>query len=115
MNNLEVRSSFSIAVLVASILCIVSLTGSLAKDALQTITGRVVGVHDGDSITVLASGNEQLKVRLDGIDAPELRQPFGQKSKQALSDLVFNNSVALQVTGKRSLQENIGRSGGEWS
>ena len=59
-----------------------------------------MGVHDGDSITVLAAGNVQLKVRLDGIDAPELKQPFSQQSKQALSGLVFGRTVNLHVTGK---------------
>jgi len=66
----------------------------------QTITANVVGVHDGDSITVLAAGNVQLKVRLDGIDAPELKQPFSQQSKEALSGLVFGKTVILRVTGK---------------
>lgn len=70
-----------------------------ARAQSDVVTGRVVGVHDGDSITVLAAGNVQLKVRLDGIDAPELKQPFSQQSKQALSGLVFGKSVNLQVTG----------------
>lgn len=59
-----------------------------------------MGVHDGDSITVLVPNNEQLKVRLEGIDAPELKQPFSQQSKQTLSDLVFGKPVVLQVTGQ---------------
>ncbi len=58
--------------------------------------GRVVGVHDGDSITVLASGNEQLKVRLEGIDAPELKQPFSQSAKKVLSSLVFGKDVNFE-------------------
>lgn len=66
----------------------------------QTVNGRCVGVHDGDSVTVLAAGNVQLKVRLDGIDAPELKQPFSQQSKEALSGLVFGRDVTLQLTGK---------------
>ncbi len=45
--------------------------------------GRVVGVSDGDTITVLVGGHEQIKVRLAEIDAPEKAQPFGQRSKQA--------------------------------
>ncbi len=57
-------------------------------------------MHDGDSITVLAAGNEQLKVRLDGIDAPELKQPFSTQSKLTLSGLVFGKTVNLLVTGK---------------
>jgi len=68
--------------------------------AQTEITGKVVGVHDGDSITVLAAGNLQLKVRLEGIDAPELKQPFSQQSKEALSGLVFGKTICLLVTGK---------------
>jgi len=37
----------------------------------QTITGKVVGVSDGDTITVLDDQKRQHKIRLDGIDAPE--------------------------------------------
>ncbi|OYW11352.1 MAG: hypothetical protein B7Z55_19425, partial [Planctomycetales bacterium 12-60-4] len=51
----------------------------------QEITGKVVGVHDGDTITLLTAEKEQVKVRLEGIDAPELKQAFGNASKQSLS------------------------------
>lgn len=57
---------------------------------------RVVGVHDGDTLTGLTATNEQVKVRLDAIDAPELGQPFGQKAKQALSGKVFGRQVIVQ-------------------
>jgi endonuclease YncB( thermonuclease family) len=93
-------SAFSIAILVASIAAIVAAWPTQARGETQSVTGRVIGVRDGDSITVLAPGNEQLKVRLEGIDAPELKQPFSQQSKQALSDFVFSKTVVLQVTGK---------------
>lgn len=61
---------------------------------------KVVGVHDGDSITVLREGNVQVKIRLEGIDAPELKQPFGNAAKKALSDLVFGKTVEVKETGK---------------
>lgn len=48
---------------------------------IKAITARVVGVHDGDTITSLKDDKQQLKVRLHGIDAPELGQPFGQAAK----------------------------------
>jgi endonuclease YncB( thermonuclease family) len=57
------------------------------------ITGRVVGVSDGDTITVLVGGNESVKVRLVGIDAPEKAQSFGAVSKRNLSDHVYGKSV----------------------
>lgn len=66
----------------------------------EIITARIVGVHDGDSITALAAGNQQLKVRLDGIDAPELKQPYSQQSKAALSGLVFGKTVTLHINGR---------------
>jgi endonuclease YncB( thermonuclease family) len=59
------------------------------------IAGRVVGVHDGDTVTVLDASNTQHKIRLQGIDAPELKQAFGHKSKQHLSDLVYDRDVTL--------------------
>ena len=63
------------------------------------IEGRVVGVADGDTITVLDADRVQHRIRLGGIDAPEKRQAFGTRSKQSLSDIVFNRAVTVE-TGK---------------
>jgi endonuclease YncB( thermonuclease family) len=63
------------------------------------IHARCIGVHDGDSIRVLVSGNQQLKIRLGFIDAPEMGQAFGYWAKQALSELVFSKDVELRVYG----------------
>ena len=57
-------------------------------------SGRVVGVSDGDTITVLQD-RTQIKVRLAGIDAPESSQAFGQRSKQNLSRLVYGKTVSV--------------------
>jgi len=61
-----------------------------------TLTGRVVGVIDGDTIIVLDAAHQQHKVRLGGIDAPEKSQAFGLRSKQQLSQLVFDRTVAIE-------------------
>lgn len=60
-------------------------------------TCRVVGVHDGDTLTCLTATQQQLRVRLAEIDAPESAQPWGVRSKQALSDLCFNQTATLTV------------------
>lgn len=60
------------------------------------LSGRVVGVADGDTITVLDSTNTQHKIRLGGIDAPEKKQAFGNVSKKSLSDMVFNQQVDVE-------------------
>jgi endonuclease YncB( thermonuclease family) len=59
---------------------------------------RVVSVHDGDTLTVLID-QQQVKVRLTEIDAPELKQPFGTKSKQSLAELCFGKTATLDVRG----------------
>lgn len=63
----------------------------------ETITGKVVGVTDGDTITVLTEDNRQVIVRLADIDAPEKNQAFGQVSRQALSDAVFFKAVTVDI------------------
>jgi endonuclease YncB( thermonuclease family) len=55
-------------------------------------------VHDGDTLTVLID-QRQVKVRLTEIDAPELKQPFGTKSKQSLAELCFGKTATLEVRG----------------
>jgi len=66
----------------------------------ESITGQVVGVADGDTITVLDADKVQHKIRLAGIDAPEKKQAFGSRPKESLTDLVFNKTVDVE-TGKR--------------
>jgi len=58
----------------------------------QAWEGKVVGVTDGDTITVLQD-KTPVKVRLYGIDCPEKRQAFGTRAKQFTSDLVFGKVV----------------------
>ena len=59
------------------------------------LEGRVVGVSDGDTITLLDAKEQTHKIRLSGIDAPEKDQAFGQNSKQHLSDAVFGKDIQV--------------------
>ena len=70
------------------------LIGSAWADEL---IGRVVGVADGDTLTVLTPDYRKERVRLSGIDAPEQHQAFGQVSKQHLSDLVYGKTVTVDI------------------
>lgn len=72
------------------------------------LAGRVVGVTDGDSLTLLVNGLEQVKVRLAEIDAPEHDQPFGQRSKQSLSELIYNRLVTVKVWDRDDYGRTVG-------
>lgn len=85
------------------------LACSLACSQAATITGRVVGVADGDTVTVLDDFKVQHKIRLSGIDAPEKKQAFGMRSKQSLSDLVFDKDVTVETEKKDKYRREIGK------
>lgn len=76
------------------VFAIFAVAASMSAQA-ATIYGRVVGITDGDTITVLDAQNQQHKIRLAGIDAPERAQAFGQASRMNLSKLVFGREVTL--------------------
>jgi micrococcal nuclease len=59
------------------------------------IHGRVVGVTDGDTIKVLVAEKQLLKIRLAFCDAPEKKQAFGARAKEAMSELVFGKDIEL--------------------
>lgn len=82
-------------------------TSAVARETV--LVGRVVGVHDGDTITVLTDGNKSVKVRLDGIDAPESKQAFGARAKETLSDLVYGKTVAVRVRTTDRYGRAVGR------
>lgn len=69
---------------------------------------RVVGVHDGDTLTVLAD-RQRVRVRLTDIDAPELGQPFGRRAKSALSDLCFGKPAEMEVRGRDRYGRTLAR------
>jgi len=61
---------------------------------------KVVGISDGDTITVLLDGNIQQKLRLAEVDCPENRQPFGKNAKKFTSDKVFGKQITFTETNK---------------
>jgi endonuclease YncB( thermonuclease family) len=85
------------------------LVAALTTCNAATIEGRVVSVTDGDTITVLDSNNTQHKIRLSDIDAPEKKHPFGQRSKESLSDFVFNKPVTVDTNKQDRYQRSVGR------
>ena len=73
------------------------------------IAGRVVGIQDGDTLTVLTAENRQVRIRIANIDAPEDDQPFGERSKQMLAALAFGRDADIAVDDVDSYRRPIGR------
>ena len=78
-----------------------------APPAFADFSGSVVGVSDGDTITVLHHGKAE-KIRLNGIDCPEKGQAYGKKAKQAASNLAFGRDVTIETHGKDKYGRTIG-------
>ena len=77
--------------------------------AAATIEGRVVGVTDGDTITVLDHQNVQHRIRIASIDAPERKQPYYSRSKEYLSQWIFNRSVVVESVKRDKYKRIIGQ------
>lgn len=72
------------------------LDGMHAPDPLPApFNGTVIKIVDGDTYDVLTSGKKTIRIRMNGIDAPEKKQPFGTKSKDHLGSLCFGKTVKI--------------------
>jgi endonuclease YncB( thermonuclease family) len=82
--------------MVVALLGLLLSLGCPSHRALEPFVGRVIGVSDGDTLTVLRDGNVQVRIRLAGIDCPEKRQDFGQAAKEHASEMAFGQAVEIR-------------------
>lgn len=92
--------------MVAALLAI-ALVAAVALAQQSQFSGKVVRVSDGDTITVLY-GTRQIRIRLHGIDCPEMGQDFSRRAKQAVSDAVFSKTVTIVDHGTDRYGRTIG-------
>ncbi|OGU24066.1 MAG: micrococcal nuclease [Hydrogenophilales bacterium RIFOXYD1_FULL_62_11] len=88
-----------------------ALSAALAAAALPCfaqLRGTVVSIQDGDTLEVLVN-KTPVRVRLSQIDAPERRQAFGTRARQALADQVFQEEVEIVVEGNDRYGRTLGR------
>jgi endonuclease YncB( thermonuclease family) len=100
----------AIAIILAAVLATIT-----AHADSTVVTGKVVVVKDGDTIAVLVD-KQELTIRLAGIDAPEKKQPYGEKAKLRLSGLAFGKMAVVEITQKDKYGRSIGdiRVDGQW-
>lgn len=75
----------------------------------SALSGRVVGIADGDTLTLLTGERQQVRVRLAGIDTPERAQPYGTRARQELSDLAFGKQARVEVEDTDRYGRAVGR------
>lgn len=75
----------------------------------EVLAGRIVGITDGDTLTLLDEANVQYKIRLAEIDAPEKGQPFGQRAKQALAELCFQKPATARPVASDRYGRTVAR------
>jgi micrococcal nuclease len=76
---------------------------------LTLFLATVVGISDGDTLTVLNEDKQQVKIRLAEIDAPEFHQAFGSRSKQSLSNLCFGKQAEIIPQAKDRYKRTVAR------
>ncbi|MDH4385708.1 MAG: thermonuclease family protein [Caulobacter sp.] len=108
-----------------ALLSVLAATVSLA----ETVTGKVVAVADGDTLTLLTASKAQLRIRLGGIDAPESGQAWGSRSRTMLREMTLGRQARLVVTdrdrygrlvarvyvGSTDVNAEMVRRGGAWA
>lgn len=75
----------------------------------ETFTGKVIAILDGDTVDVLDDQKRVHRIRLSGIDAPEKSQPFGQRSKEHLSNTVFGKTVTVESNKQDKYGRTVGK------
>ena len=88
------------------ILVVLLLSGPAMSSELQ---GRVVAIADGDTFTLLTTDKQQIRIRLAEIDTPESGQPYGNRAKDALAELVFGKDVRVDVQTIDRYGRTVGR------
>jgi micrococcal nuclease len=95
MNKARLSSIWRFGFFISLTLCIVVL--GFSPSHATEYTGKVVGIQDGDTLTVWLDNGAATRIRLWGIDAPEKRQAYGNASKRYLSSLAYGRRVRLLV------------------
>jgi endonuclease YncB( thermonuclease family) len=75
----------------------------------QIMKGKAVKIADGDTFTLLVNDHEQVRIRIDGIDAPEKGQAFGNRAKEYLSGMILGEMLTVCVTKTDRYGRSIGK------
>ncbi len=98
-------SKLALSALLLAWLTLLATPPALADDLI----GKVIRVSDGDTLTLLTAAHEKLQIRLEGIDAPEMDQPYGKESRLALDGMVYRREVTVRPVTIDKYGRTVGR------
>lgn len=108
MTGASVQGPFRVAIARLAGAALAAIALALTAQAAD-LSGRVVGIADGDTITVLDAGKVQHRIRIAGIDAPERGQAGGHRSKESLSALVYEQPVRIEWQKRDRFDRIVGK------
>ena len=76
--------------------------------AAERLTGRIIHVADGDTVTLLTGQNQSVRIRLSGIDAPEKRQPFGTRAREKMAFCAKGKTAVVDTHKKDRYGRQVG-------
>lgn len=89
-------------------LSIILISLSTFSEPLNKIEGKIVRVIDGDTVIILDSSNDQHRIRLDGIDAPESGQPYGNKATEFVKEITREKKIVVEWRKKDRYNRILG-------
>jgi endonuclease YncB( thermonuclease family) len=105
-NAIFTASRYTLPMFIRTLVLLITLASPALAEELR---GRVVGITDGDTLTLLTPERREVKIRLAEIDTPESRQPYGTRARQVLSDLAFRRDVRVDVQDTDRYGRTVGR------
>lgn len=89
--------------LLAALTIMLALTAPAVAAEPTVLTGAVTKVRDGDTIEV-----DKIPIRLNGVSAPELKEPYGEASKSFMVELVYGKRVSCELNGEKTYDRFVG-------
>lgn len=91
-------------------LCVAAMLALSTPAQARSLHGVVTHVTDGDTLWVRPAGESAaVQVRMQGIDAPEICQPFGMQARDALAARVLHQQVHVAVRARDVYERTVGR------
>ena len=82
-------------VLLVTAALFLSASAPCAAEVQTTLAGRIIRVSDGDTVTLLTADKKSIRIRLAGIDAPESKQAWGTRARQAMMSCAYGKTAVV--------------------